>query len=120
MISWKEFYSLCIFPEEEKREWENFYRSYYISSNQSFIDSYNGCEIDTFKYLKVDYHVLVTLKHKFPNCYIEFLRNYQIQLLIKKEQTPRRSMTYEAFFAIIIAEKVYSGWLSKERGVRLC
>ncbi|MDT2898849.1 hypothetical protein [Lactococcus lactis] len=84
LISWKEFYSLCIFPEDEKRKWENFYRSYYISSNQSFIDRHNGCEIDTFKYLKVDYHVLVALRHKLPNCYIEFLRNYQIQLLIKK------------------------------------
>lgn len=171
LLAWKDFYLLCSFPEKEKRKWEKIYHHYYIHF-YSFIDSYDGCEIDTLKYLKVDYHVLTLLKNEFPNCYIEFIRNYQVQLLVKKypdylrlaksqwlriedsafnhtnssieiynslaneikeqelkqwlwlvykkEQTPRRSMTYEAFVAIIIAEKVYSGWLSKERGVMPC
>ena len=47
------------------------YRNYYIHF-YSIIDSYDDCEIDTLKYLKVDYHVLIELKHKFPNCYIDF------------------------------------------------
>lgn|GEM_PF-5818900 len=50
----------------------------------AFIDSYGGCEVDTLKYLKVDYHVLTLLKNEFPGCYIEFIRNYQVQLLAKK------------------------------------
>lgn len=83
LLTWEGFYSFCSFPEKEKRKWEEDYRHYHIHF-YAFIDSYGGCEIDTLKYLKVDYHVLTLLKNEFPDCYIEFIRNYQVQLLAKK------------------------------------
>ena len=83
LLTWKDFYSLCSFPEEEKRKWEGDYLDYYIHFYY-FIDNYDGFEIDTSKFLKVDYHVLIALKNEFPNCYIEFIGNYQTQLLVKK------------------------------------
>ena len=48
------------------------------------VDNINMGYFDTLKYLKVDYHVLTLLKNEFPDCYIEFIRNYQVQLLAKK------------------------------------
>lgn len=126
LISWKEFYSLCVFPEEERRNWEKFYRSYYISSNQSLIDSHDGCEIDTFKYLKVNYHVLVALKNKFPDCYIEFLRNYQIQLLVKKyppymrlSKTQRLRIEDSAFNYINSTVEYYNSLRNEIKGQEL-
>lgn len=83
LLTWKDFYSLCFFPETKKIKWEVDYLDYYIHF-YSAIDSFDECDIDTLKYLKVDYHVLIALKHEFPNCYTEFIRNYQIQLLVKK------------------------------------
>lgn len=80
-LTWKEFFEFSQLPTSEHLAFQEIYRKYYIDSNSWMIDLLEGCEIDTFKELKVDYTQYSYLKRNCPRNYEFLIKGLQRKLL---------------------------------------